>query len=379
VQFVGIPFTMLFGRIPDSGQERRRSAALAFVVFNMVALPLVGAFGGRTLDAAVVGRPGPDFETTATAAGQDEYQVTDPFVDLRGNWAVIGEEALGTGARSDYARTPSVGDTLEFPFNGREVEITYGRGPEHGEFAVFIDGIRLLDDDDEALTIDGYNRKHRFEETEVIDAGEAGHHLLVLESLSIRDQDSTGHTMSIGGIEVLPPTRESSLISVLGILLIVELIGAGFALTLGRPLFGPLAKRLNTKRTLFLALAVYMVISVWGFFLNTVIEFWFLAWMVAIVQGGSQALSRSLYASMSPASMSGEFFGFFSIMAKFSSVLGPLVFAAAIALFGNSRPAVLSLVVFFIVGGYLLTRVDVDEGRRVAREADRAATEGGET
>ena len=64
-----------------------------------------------------------------------------------------------------------------------------------------------------------------------------------------------------------------------------------------------------------------------------------IAWMVAVVQGGSQALSRSLYAAMSPASMSGEFFGFFSIMSKFSAIVGPLIFAGAVIAFGNSRPA----------------------------------------
>ena len=96
-----------------------------------------------------------------------------------------------------------------------------------------------------------------------------------------------------------------------------------------------------------------------------------LAWRVAVVQGGSQALSRSLYSSMSPRSVSGEFFGFFSVMSKFSSILGPVIFAGAVAVFGNSRPAVLSLVVFFVVGIVLLQRVDVEAGRTVAIEADR--------
>ncbi len=121
-----------------------------------------------------------------------------------------------------------------------------------------------------------------------------------------------------------------------------------------------------------LALVVYAVIAVWGYFLNSVIEFWFLAWMVAMVQGGSQALSRSLYASMSPAAKSGEFFGLFGIMEKFSAIIGPLIFAAAVTTFGNSRPAVLSIVAFFIGGGLLLTFVDVEEGRRVARAEDAA-------
>ncbi len=99
-------------------------------------------------------------------------------------------------------------------------------------------------------------------------------------------------------------------------------------------------------------------------------EFWFLAWMVAIVQGGSQALSRSLYAAMSPAAKSGEFFGLFGVMEKFSAIIGPTLFATAGILFGSSRPAVLSLIVLFILGGWLLTRVNVEEGKRVAQAED---------
>jgi UMF1 family MFS transporter len=73
---------------------------------------------------------------------------------------------------------------------------------------------------------------------------------------------------------------------------------------------------------------------------------------------------------MAPAAKSGEFFGLFGIMEKFSSILGPLVFAFAAITFGSSRPAILTLIAFFAVGGYLLTRVDVEEGRRVAQTED---------
>jgi UMF1 family MFS transporter len=153
-------------------------------------------------------------------------------------------------------------------------------------------------------------------------------------------------------------------------ILAVEVVGLVLAFVLGRPLFSGLAERLDTRGSIILALSVYAVIAVWGYFLNSVIEFWFLAWMVAIVQGGSQALSRSLYASMSPAAKSGEFFGLYGIMEKFSAIVGPLLFAAAAAAFDSSRPAVLSLIVFFVVGIALLARVDVNEGRRIAREED---------
>ncbi len=172
------------------------------------------------------------------------------------------------------------------------------------------------------------------------------------------------------GARMLPESVISNLGYIIGMIVALEVAGLLLALLLGRLLFTRLAESLDTKRSIMLALLVYAVIAVWGFFLNSVIEFWFLAWMVAVVQGGSQALSRSLYASMSPASKSGEFFGLFGIMEKFSAIFGPLIFAAAGMAFGSSRPAVLSIVVFFLIGGLLLYFVDVDQGRRVAMEED---------
>jgi UMF1 family MFS transporter len=374
VQFVGIPFTLMFGSIPGDakGHERHRAIFVAFVLFNLVALPLTGMVGGRALAADLVGRSRPDFAATANTVGQGDYEVTDAAVDLDGAWRVLARNELGRGARSGYAFTSAPGDEVTLPFNGREVEVTYSRGPDHGVFAVLVDGRPALDEDDEPLTVDGYNAAVRYEERVTVDAGVDGEHLLALVNTADRDPDSAGTVMGIGGLEVLPPVRESNLGAILGILLAVEAVGALFALAFGRVLFGRLAAGLDTKRTLLLALCLYVVVAIWGFVLDAVMEFWFLAWMVAIVQGASQALSRSLYAGMCPAPLSGEFFGFFSIMEKFSSFFGPLLFAAAIAIFGSSRPAVLSVIIFFLVGGWLLTRVDVEEGRRVAREAEQA-------
>ncbi len=373
VQFVGIPFTLVFGRIPGGEHNRSRRLFVGFVLVNLVALPLVGAVGARTLDAGVVGRPGADFEPTAEAVGQDTHGI-EAF-DLEGDWAVVPEDELGSGARNDYGFTGRPGDRLALRYNGQEVEITYSRGPDHGSFVIEIDGEIVLDDDDEPLVVDGFNETERFEEREVVDAGAPGEHLLVITNHIERDPESTGSVIGLSAIEVLEPVRESNLGAILGLLLIVELASFLVALAVARTrLVDPLLHRLDTKHTIMLALVVYAVIAVWGFFLDAVIEFWFLAWLVAVVQGGSQALSRSLYASMSPTSMSGEFFGFFSIMAKFSAILGPAIFAGAVALFGSSRPAVLGVVVFFVVGGLLLARVDVEEGRRVAIAEDEAAT-----
>ena len=85
-----------------------------------------------------------------------------------------------------------------------------------------------------------------------------------------------------------------------------------------------------------------------------------------MVQGGTQALSRSLFASMIPKTKSGEFFGFFAIFEKFAGILGPLLFSLAVTLTGSSRAALLSVIIFFVAGALLLARVDVERGRAQA-------------
>src|SRR5690606_14016855 len=158
-------------------------------------------------------------------------------------------------------------------------------------------------------------------------------------------------------------TETMTLPLIIGALVGLQLLGLAFAWFIGQRLVEGLVARLDTKNSILLALVFYSVIAVWGFVLRSPIEFWFLAWLVAIVQGGSQALSGSLYSAMSPPSKSGEFFGLFGVMEKFSSFLGPLILAVAMALFVSSGPAILALITFFIVGCYLLTRVDVEAGR----------------
>jgi UMF1 family MFS transporter len=235
VQFAGIPYSLIFGRLPAQG-DRRRPFFLAFVLYNLIALPLAGIAGSRLLPADLSGAQPALYTQTAAAAGGGSY------------------------------------------------------------------------------------------------------------SLGI----------------------------IIALILIVELFGLALAFLVGNPLFSRRVQSLDTQRSILLALVTYAVIAVWGFFLNSVIEFWFLAWMVAVVQGGSQALSRSLYAGMSPASKSGEFFGLFGVMEKFSAIIGPLLFAVAGTLLGSSRPAVLSVILFFIIGGLILARVNVAEGKRVAQAEDAA-------
>jgi len=131
-------------------------------------------------------------------------------------------------------------------------------------------------------------------------------------------------------------------------------------------LFGMLADRIGARTAVFISLAVYTGISVLGYFMTTATQFFALAFLVGTVQGGSQALSRSLFARMIPRHKSSEYFGFFSVFEKFAGIFGPAVFAAAVTMTGSSRPAVLSVIAFFIAGAIALARVDVAAGQREA-------------
>ena len=148
-------------------------------------------------------------------------------------------------------------------------------------------------------------------------------------------------------------------------ILIVQFVGFPFAF-----LFGSIATRIGAKPAIFIGLVVYAAISILGFYMQTAAHFILLAVMVATVQGGTQALSRSLFASLIPAHKSGEFFGFYSVFEKFASIFGPLLFWVTIAMTGSSRNAILSVILFFAIGGLLLSRVRVTEGQEAARAAD---------
>ncbi len=151
----------------------------------------------------------------------------------------------------------------------------------------------------------------------------------------------------------------------LGTLLMVQFVAVPFAF-----LFGWLAKKIGTKPAILLSLAIYTLIAIGGYFLQVPWHFWVLGFGVATVQGGSQALSRSLCGRMIPKSKSAEFFGFFSVSEKIAGTVGPLVFGIVSKIMGGSRLSIVSLIIFFIAGGFLLTKVDEKEGIRVADEEE---------
>lgn len=372
VQFVGIPFSLIFGRLP-SPKEKRRAFFLAFVVFNIIALPLVGVVSTQMLPPDTIGSPPAPYEATASAVGQGTYIAEDVNMVYAGSWEgrVIDPEILGSDKSETYRFSVEEGASYQLAFNGKNFNLIFSNGPDYGIYALELDGAAYIDEESgEPLVIDGYFPFARYAVTETIEVDSPGEHVIRVVNTGDKNPESQGTVMSISKIEVFPAARQSNLPLILGMILVVELVLLGLAWLLGKPLFRGLAEKMNTKNSILLSLLAYSFIAIWGYFLDSVIEFWFLAMMVAVVQGGSQALSRSLFASMSPAAKSGEFFGLFGIMEKFSTILGPLVFAYAAVTFGSSRPAILTLIAFFVIGGYLLTRVNVEEGRRVAQEED---------
>jgi UMF1 family MFS transporter len=144
----------------------------------------------------------------------------------------------------------------------------------------------------------------------------------------------------------------------IGSILAVQFIGIPFSI-----LFGRLAGWMGTKRAIFLGLAVYTGISIGGYFIQTALHFWILAVLVGFVQGGTQALSRSLFGTMIPKSRSAEFFSFYDVSSKFAGIIGPFVFGIVGQMTGSSRLSVVALVIFFIGGAIILSTVNEKEGR----------------
>jgi UMF1 family MFS transporter len=144
----------------------------------------------------------------------------------------------------------------------------------------------------------------------------------------------------------------------------------GFPSTLG---FGALADRLGAKRSILVGVGIYLLVSIAGYFMSSASHFYGLAVVVGLVQGGTQALSRSLFAKMVPKIRSTEFFGFFSTGEKFAGIVGPALFGFIAQLTGSSRWGILSVALLFAAGGFLLWQVDEQEGRTVAQTADESA------
>jgi UMF1 family MFS transporter len=143
--------------------------------------------------------------------------------------------------------------------------------------------------------------------------------------------------------------------------LVVQFVAFGGAL-----LFNWLSARLNIRRAIQIDLVVWVIVAIIAYFLpeGEPLPFILTGVAIGVVLGGVQALSRSLYGSMIPEQASAEFYGFYSVFAKFSAVWGPLIFSIVSSNSASGRPAILSLILFFAVGLFLFSRVDIDAARR---------------
>ncbi len=384
VQFAGIPFSIIFGRLP-AHNDKRAPFYLAFILINAIALPFLGINLVNALPQNVSGAAPEPYRREGAYVGEGVYEVGAGAFTPGGDWTetlvpadeLIGQDFLGQltallVGRPDeqvYFETAQDGAAATFAFNGRTLELTYRQSPDGGMIGFIVDGETLVDDDGEPIITDTFGKTVRYGETATISLASAGLHDLEIINISSQQADAMGNRIAISQVEVLPPSRASSLPTIIAIILAFEVAALLLAWAL-RARFVVLSNWLDTRRSILLSLFVYCIVAYWGYFLNSTLEFWMLALMVAMVQGGSQALSRSLYASLCPTAKSGEFFGFYSIMEKFASIIGPLIFAFAGIALGSSRPAILSLIALFVLGGYLLSRVDIAEGQRVARAED---------
>jgi len=154
-------------------------------------------------------------------------------------------------------------------------------------------------------------------------------------------------------------------ISLVWAFLITQFIGFPAAIA-----YGKLGEKIGAKTGIVIAIGVYIAVTIYGYFMDVVAEFYALAIVIGLVQGGVQSLSRSLYARIVPGNKVAEFFGFYNIMGKFATVLGPLLVAMVSGFTGDPRLAILSIIVLLAIGGILLLFVDETEAQHVARELE---------
>lgn len=148
-------------------------------------------------------------------------------------------------------------------------------------------------------------------------------------------------------------------------LLITQFVGFPAAIA-----FGKLGERIGAKGGIYLGLSVYIVACIGGALMKSEAHFYVLAVTIGLVLGGVQTLSRSLFARMVPPGRAAEFFGFYNMLGKFAAIIGPVLMGWAAVLTGNPRFSVLSIIVLFVIGLVLLSRVDVKAGQRAAAELE---------
>ena len=144
-------------------------------------------------------------------------------------------------------------------------------------------------------------------------------------------------------------------------LLIVQFVAFPAALVYGR-----LGSKVGAKTAIMIGIIAYSFITFLGYFITKAWHFYVLAILIGLFQGGIQALSRSLYTRIIPAEKSAEFFGFYNMLGKFASIIGPALMGTIALVTGSARFSILSILLLFILGAFFLNKVDIKEGKRLA-------------
>ncbi|MCW9013207.1 MAG: MFS transporter [Gammaproteobacteria bacterium] len=135
-------------------------------------------------------------------------------------------------------------------------------------------------------------------------------------------------------------------------LLLTQFVGFPAAIV-----YAHIGGRIGVKKALLAGIFIYALITLWGYYMDSVEEFYILAILIGLVQGGVQALSRSYYARLIPEDRAAEYFGVYNMMGKAAAILGPLIMGGVAILTNNHRFSILSIIILFVIGGLMLKNV----------------------
>ena len=150
--------------------------------------------------------------------------------------------------------------------------------------------------------------------------------------------------------------------------LIVALLITQFVAFPAALAYNAFGRRIGHKRAILVAIGAYAVITCIGYFMTNVTQFYILACLIGLFQGGIQAMSRSYFTRFVPAGQEAQFFGFYNMLGKFAAIIGPLLVGVVTLVTGSHRTGIMSLVLLFLAGGLLLWKVDEEAGIRATKE-----------
>lgn len=135
-------------------------------------------------------------------------------------------------------------------------------------------------------------------------------------------------------------------------LLITQFVGFPAAIV-----YGYIGAKVGVKSSIMAGIGIYALITLLGYSMTTVADFYTLAVLIGLVQGGVQAMSRSFYTRMVPADKAAEYFGIYNMLGKSAAIIGPLLMGLVALITDNHRYSILSLLLLFVLGAVLLSRV----------------------